>query len=98
MGLSQIKLCDFIVCTFDSLIIIQTQFGVAFFSILQKLNAFYKDFMLSKLVTSFKNSSKLHSGSESLKSTLLRALITEFTWNGFLVKLLQSDFLVGTVW
>ena len=54
MGLSQITFCDFIVYTFDG--IIQTQFDEDnFLSLLQKLNSFYKDFMLPKLVTNLKN-------------------------------------------
>ena len=56
MGLSQITFCDFIVYTFDGMIIIRTQFDEDyFFSLMQKLNSFYKDFMLPKLVTNLKN-------------------------------------------
>ena len=56
MGLYQITFCDFIVYTFDSMIIIRTQFDEKkfFFSLLQKLNSF-KGFMLPKLVTNLKN-------------------------------------------
>ena len=56
MELSQITFCDFIVHTFDGMIIIRTQFDDDyFFSLLQKLNSFYKDFTLPKLVTNVKN-------------------------------------------
>ena len=56
MGLSQITLCNFIVYTFDGMIIIRTQFDEDyFFSLLQKLNFFHKDFMLPKIVTNLKN-------------------------------------------
>ena len=57
MVVSQITFCDFIVTvyTFDGMIIIRTQFEDIFFSLLQKLNSFYKDFMLPKLVTNLKN-------------------------------------------
>ena len=56
MELSQIKFCDFLVYTFDGLIIIRTKFDEDyFFSLLQKLNSFDNDFMLPKLVTNFKN-------------------------------------------
>ena len=56
MGISKIIFFDFIVYTFDDMIIIRTQFdGDYFFSLLQKLNSFYKDFMLPKLVTNLKN-------------------------------------------
>ena len=56
MGLSQITFCDFVVYTFDDMIIIRTQFDEDyFFSLLQKLNSFYKDFMLPRLVTNLKN-------------------------------------------
>ena len=54
MGLPQITFCDFIVYTFDGMIIIPTQFDEDF-SLLQKLNSFYKDLMLPKLVTNLKN-------------------------------------------
>ena len=56
MALSQTTFCDFIVYTFDGMIIIRTQFDEDyFFSLQQKLNSFYKDFMLPKLVTNLKN-------------------------------------------
>ena len=57
MGLSQITFCDFIVYTFDGMIIIRTQFDEKnfLFSRLQKLNSFYRDFMLPKLVINLKN-------------------------------------------
>ena len=56
MGLSQITLCNFIVYTFDGMLIIRTQFDEDyFFSLLQKLNFFHKDFMLPKIVTNLKN-------------------------------------------
>ena len=56
MGLYQITFCDFIVYTFDGMIIIRTQFDENYFySLLQKLNSFYKDFVLPKLVTNLKN-------------------------------------------
>ena len=56
MRISQITLFDFIVYTFDDMIIIRTQFDEDyFFSLLQKLNSFYKDFMLPRLVTNLKN-------------------------------------------
>ena len=55
MGLSQIIFCDFIIYKFDCMIIIRTQFDEDyFFSVMQKLNSFYKDFMLPKLVTNLK--------------------------------------------
>ena len=54
MGLPQITFCDFIVYTFDGMIITPTQFDEDF-SLLQKLNSFYKDLMLPKLVTNLKN-------------------------------------------
>ena len=56
MGLSQIIFCDVIVYTFHGMIIIRMQFDENyFFSLLQKLSSFYKDFMLPKLVTNLKN-------------------------------------------
>ena len=56
MGLSQITFCDFFVYAFDGMIIIRTEFDEDYFySLLQKLNRFYEDFMLPKLVTSRKN-------------------------------------------
>ena len=56
MRISQLTLFDFIVYTFDDMIIIRTQFDEDyFFSLLQKLNSFYKDFMLPRLVTNLKN-------------------------------------------
>ena len=55
-GLSQITFCDFILCTFYGVIIIRTQFDEDnFFSLLQKLNSFYKDFIPPELVTNLKN-------------------------------------------
>ena len=58
MGLSKITFCNFIVFTFDGLIIIRTQFDEDyFFSLLQKLSSFCKDFTLPKLVTNVKNCS-----------------------------------------
>ena len=56
MALSQKIFCDFIVYTFDGMIIIRTQFDEDhFFSLLQKLNSFYNYFMLPELVTNLKN-------------------------------------------
>ena len=55
-GLSQTTFCDFIVYTFNDMIIIRTQFDEDFFfSLLQELKSYYKDFMLPKLVTNLKN-------------------------------------------
>ena len=54
--LSQITFCDFFAYSFDGIIVIGTQFNEdSFFSLLQKLNSFYKDFMLPKLLTNLKN-------------------------------------------
>ena len=55
IALSQITLCDFIVYTFDGMIIIRTQFDEDyFFSLLQKLNFFHKDFYATKNSNQFK--------------------------------------------
>ena len=85
MGLSQITFCDFIVYTFDG--IIQTQFDEDnFLSLLQKLNSFYKDFMLPKLVTNLKNCTTQNMfqnykvASESLKRTHCRVYLKLFPY------------------
>ena len=47
MGLSGFETCDFVVYTFKGLVIVRTEFDVSYFdSLIQKLNLFYKKFML----------------------------------------------------
>ena len=60
MGLSQITFCDFIVYTFDGMIIIRTLFHENyFFPLLQKLSSFHKDFALPKLVANLQKNVQL---------------------------------------
>ena len=96
MGLYQITFCDFIVYTFDGMIIIRTQFDEDyFFSLMQKLNSFYKDFMLPKLVTNLKNCTtqnifqNFKVASESQKTTHCRIYLKWF---------LQERYCVITFW
>ena len=50
MGLSQAKFCDFIVYTFKGMIIIRTEFEPTYFvELINKLNMFYKTYMLPEL-------------------------------------------------
>ena len=56
MGLSGFDVCDFGVYTFKRLIIVRTEFDVSYFdSLIQKLNSFYKKFMLPRIVSSLTN-------------------------------------------
>ena len=100
MGLSQITFCDFIVHTFDGKIIIRTQFDEDYsFSLLQKLNLFYKDFMLPKLKNQSKKMynlehiSKLQGGQRELEEHALQNLLEVVS----LVKVLHNNFFVGSV-
>ena len=48
MALSGFDTCDFVVYTFKGLSIVRTEFDVSYFeSLIQKLNSFYKKFMLA---------------------------------------------------
>ena len=50
--LSDFDTCDFVVYTFKALIIVRTEFDVCYFdSLIQKLNSFYKKFMLPRMVS-----------------------------------------------
>ena len=56
MGLLGFDTCDFIVYTFKGLIIVRTEFDVFYFdSLIQKLNSFYKKFMLPRTFSSLTN-------------------------------------------
>ena len=51
MGLCSATFCDFVAFTFDGLVIVRTQFNEAYFiSPVQKLNDFYKEYMLPKIL------------------------------------------------
>ena len=86
----QWSFCDFVVYTFDVMIIIRKQYDENLFSLLQKL----AKTLLPKLVAILKIAHlKTYYNkevSESLKSTLSRARIAEFTWSGFISE--------GTAW
>ena len=50
MGLSNVQFCDFVVFTFKGMIIVRVPFDKIYFElIVQKLNWFYKRYMLPKL-------------------------------------------------
>ena len=54
--LSGFDTCDFVAYTFEGLIIVRTAFDVSYFdSLIQKLNSFYKKFMLPRMVSSLTN-------------------------------------------
>ena len=56
MELSGFDTCDFVVYPFKGLIIVRTAFDVSdFHSVIQKLNSFYKIFMLPRMVSSLTN-------------------------------------------
>ena len=56
MGLSGFDTCDFVVYSFKGLIIVRTEFDVCYFdSLIQKLNSFYKKFMLPRMASSLTN-------------------------------------------
>ena len=60
MGLSGVKFCDLVVFVFAGLLIVRTQFDEAYFvSLVYKLNDFYKEYMLPKIVEDFKATSEL---------------------------------------
>ena len=56
MELSGFDTCDFVVYPFKGLIIVRTEFDVSdFHSVIQKLNSFYKIFMLPRMVSNLTN-------------------------------------------
>ena len=60
MGLSGVQFCDLVVFVFAGLLIVRTQFDEAYFvSLVYKLNDFYKEYMLPKIVEDFKATSEL---------------------------------------
>ena len=81
MGLSQITFCDFIVYTFDGMIIIRTQFDEDyFFSLLQKLNSFYRLYATktsnqSKKLYNLEHISKLQGGHQELEEQVSQNLL-----------------------
>ena len=100
MGLSPVTFCDFIVYTFDDMIIIRTQFDEDhfFFStaktkqFLQKLNI-TKTSNQSKKSYNLEHISKLQGGQRRLEEHASQNLLEVVS----LVKVLHNDFLVGTV-
>ena len=99
MGLSQVLFWDFVVYKFDGMIIIRTQLDEDFFFLLQKLNSFYKEFMLPKLVTNLKlynleHLSKWKGGQREFEECASQNLLEVVS----LVKVLHNEFLVGTAW
>ena len=55
-GTFRFDVWDFVVYTFKRLIIVRTEFDVSYFdSLIQKLNSFYKKFMLPRIVSSLTN-------------------------------------------
>ena len=56
MGLLGFDTCDFVVSTFKGLIIVRTKFDASYFdSLIQRLSSFYKNFMLSRMVSNLAN-------------------------------------------
>ena len=56
MGISGFDTYDFVVYTFKCLIIVRNEFNGSYFdSLLQKLNSFYKNFMLPRIVSRLTN-------------------------------------------
>ena len=98
IGHSQITFCDFIVYTFDWMIIIRTQFDEDyFFSLLLKLNSFYRLYATktsnqSKKLYNSEHISKLQGGHRELEEQVSQNLLEVVS----LVKVLHNDFLVGT--
>ena len=100
MGLSQITFCDFIVYTFDGMIIIRTQFDEDYFffstaktkQFLQRLYA-TKTSNQSKKLYNLEHISKLQGGQRELEEHALQNLLEVVS----LVKVLHNNFLVGTV-